>query len=468
MPGAVSRLLRFSRLPSRAVATVLNALDESVEFRELVAQGLDEDEPDRVSWLFLARPEGWLEELRVLLDLASEELQRASTDSLLRETQRHLEATRSTLEATRADLSAADRRIDELEGNVTVLRSELADREAAVARLESAVDRLQEARDRAVADLKRTERHAADRLERIRELERLVESGPSTASPPAPSTSETGDSTAAETAVDTGDATTADTGDATVDEDGGELPWPMGTGIDRAALAESFGAALEALRQLTTALGSAATSIGLGEVASTTASSVEGPGRDGGDGSRIVDAADPDSTRVDEDEGARTRAVARRTPIRLLRGAIEGSVDGIGQLLETPGVVVLVDGYNVAMEAWPSLSKTEQRDSLVRMAGALASRWGADIHLVFDGTGDGSRPNVGAALPVRVHFSDADTEADDVILDMVASIAGPIVVVTSDRRILDGSRRLGANVITSTQIIEFVRGATSGRIDARK
>ena len=69
------------------------------------------------------------------------------------------------------------------------------------------------------------------------------------------------------------------------------------------------------------------------------------------------------------------------------------------------------------------------------------------------------RPSVGAPLPVRVHFSPADTEADDVILSMVAGLPTdtPVLVVSSDRRVAEGARRLGANSVRSSVLLELLR-----------
>ena len=53
---------------------------------------------------------------------------------------------------------------------------------------------------------------------------------------------------------------------------------------------------------------------------------------------------------------------------------------------------------------------------------------------------------MGAPLPVRVHFSHAATEADDLILSMVAELGTdvPVVVVSTDRRVADRSAATGS------------------------
>ena len=121
---------------------------------------------------------------------------------------------------------------------------------------------------------------------------------------------------------------------------------------------------------------------------------------------------------------------------------------------------MIVDGYNVSMEAWPLLDSAcaaQPRSS--RCSASLQARTGASFHVVFDGDDDGRRPSVGAPLPVRVHFSHAEVEADDVVLDMVARLPTdrPVVVVSSDRRVQDGARRLGANIVKSCELLSLQR-----------
>lgn len=459
------------------MAIVASELDQNEDFRALVAEGLDTDEPDRASWLFLTRPAGWIEDLTMLIDVAAEESEQASTEARLRESERHLATTRTALDDTRSELATAQARITELQSQISDLRSAITDAEGAVEELQLANRRLGEDRDRAVKNLKTTEELATARLDRIRELQTVADtptddgppgSGSVTTTPRDTTAERSGKDDAVSTPVvdpnavgdgDTGDRRPRSVERGDVDASTGD----GGTGdpsVDTVALAGSFRDAINALQQLGDALGSAATAIGLtdlmagddlsgqsAETASGRESFSQGQGRR--DEQRSPSPTSPQRS--------------RRTPIRLRRGAVEGSADAIEQLLSTPGVIVLVDGYNVAMAAWPGLSKTAQRDSLIRMAADAASRYGTDIHLVFDGVGDGTRPNVTTALPVRVHFSDSDTEADDVIIDMVAATTGPMVVVTSDRRIIDAVRQMGANVTTSADMIDFVRGRASGQ-----
>jgi predicted RNA-binding protein with PIN domain len=77
---------------------------------------------------------------------------------------------------------------------------------------------------------------------------------------------------------------------------------------------------------------------------------------------------------------------------------------------------------------------------------------------------DGADPVWPAVVPttarrVKVSFSPADVEADDVILARVADIdpSRPVLVASSDRRVRDGAAAQGANVISSDQLLAVMR-----------
>jgi rRNA-processing protein FCF1 len=60
---------------------------------------------------------------------------------------------------------------------------------------------------------------------------------------------------------------------------------------------------------------------------------------------------------------------------------------------------------------------------------------------------------------VRVRFSPPGVEADDVIIEMAGSIPAnrPVIVASSDRRVRDGARRHGANLLGARQLTEALR-----------
>ena len=88
----------------------------------------------------------------------------------------------------------------------------------------------------------------------------------------------------------------------------------------------------------------------------------------------------------------------------------------------------------------------------------LARRFGSDITVIFDGA-----DVVGAAAEgrriVRVMYSPAGVIADDVIRDEVRRlpVTRAVVVVTNDQAIVRDIRAMGANTMTSDQLIALIR-----------
>ena len=138
----------------------------------------------------------------------------------------------------------------------------------------------------------------------------------------------------------------------------------------------------------------------------------------------------------------------------------DDTVEAAEHLLRTPGAVLVVDGYNVTMEGWPELRAADQRRRLVVALSDLAARTATRVELVFDGAEVEplSVPSPARQL-VRVRFSDPGVEADDVVIDLVASIpaATAVIVASSDNRVRDGSRRRGANLLHARQLVAVLR-----------
>jgi predicted RNA-binding protein with PIN domain len=108
------------------------------------------------------------------------------------------------------------------------------------------------------------------------------------------------------------------------------------------------------------------------------------------------------------------------------------------------------------MTGWPEAGASEQRRRLVAALGELAARTATPVEVVFDGA-EVDAPSVrgsGRQL-VRVRFSSPGVEADDVVLDLAGRIpaATPVIVASSDKRVRDGARRLGANLLHAHQLI---------------
>src|SRR5690606_137441 len=150
-------------------------------------------------------------------------------------------------------------------------------------------------------------------------------------------------------------------------------------------------------------------------------------------------------------------APARRKALPL-PGGVMGDSDAAGEYLLRSGASVLVDGYDVAKLAWPDLDLAGQRIVLLDAVENLAKRYGSDVTVVFDGadvtgaTADGRRV-------IRVVYSPDDVIADDVIRDEVRRLPAsrPVVVVTNDQAIVRDVRAMGANTMTSDQLLSLMR-----------
>src|SRR6201999_1834424 len=76
---------------------------------------------------------------------------------------------------------------------------------------------------------------------------------------------------------------------------------------------------------------------------------------------------------------------ARRVPLPLPGGLLDDSIEAVEHLLRAPGLLLLVDGYNVTMTGWPELPVVEQRRRLLVALGETAARTGTEVDVVFDG-----------------------------------------------------------------------------------
>ena len=150
------------------------------------------------------------------------------------------------------------------------------------------------------------------------------------------------------------------------------------------------------------------------------------------------------------------RPSARRSPVVLPGAMFDDSPEAAGFLLRIEGVMVLVDGYNVAKWKWADATPRELRQRLLAMVSQVVHRTGAQAHIVFDGAfADGVSSVAGGSARVRVSFTTADVEADDMLLDLAAAASPhqPVVVVSSDRRVRDGAVALGVNAVPTPAFV---------------
>lgn len=118
----------------------------------------------------------------------------------------------------------------------------------------------------------------------------------------------------------------------------------------------------------------------------------------------------------------------------------------LDHLLALPQVHLVVDGYNVTKTGYPNLTLEDQRARVLAGLGALAAQTRVEITCVFDGAELGAPVSVPAPRGVRVLFSEPDETADELVRRLVAAEppGRAVVVVSSDREVADGVRRVGA------------------------
>jgi predicted RNA-binding protein with PIN domain len=152
------------------------------------------------------------------------------------------------------------------------------------------------------------------------------------------------------------------------------------------------------------------------------------------------------------------RAPARRTKPNVPAGVVSDSAKGTESMLRTDGVVLLVDGYNVAKRAWPDGTLADQRERLALALAALHTRLGCSSTIVFDGDGTSAAPVLRRA-GLRVLFSAAGEEADDVVVREVAALPKrvPVVVASSDAWVREHAEAEGAIVVSADTLLAVVR-----------
>jgi predicted RNA-binding protein with PIN domain len=156
-----------------------------------------------------------------------------------------------------------------------------------------------------------------------------------------------------------------------------------------------------------------------------------------------------------------------RRPTPLPPATFEDSLEAADYLVRVSGMVLLVDGYNVSLRAWPDLATRTQRRRLTDALTELAARTGVDARVVFDGAEqpEPGTHNLPVRSPVRVYFSPPDVDADEVLIELVEQLPAnrPVLVATSDRRVQGEVRRRGANVISSQRLLDLLGRAREGR-----
>ena len=423
-PAALRPYLGFAKLSPTALSAIARVVDQDDDFRARVAASVDADAMGRGAWLWLTRPPGWSDDLAAIE--AEDRERRASRVADRREARderaaaRRLAATQAAL--TRAETVGEERRLelDRLQRELDDMRRARTATEARLAELETTVAEVEEARAAAVRNLKDAEARLVSRATelkavkaRVRELEAEARQRETSGTEAIP--------------VEAKEAASA-------------APGP-----DLGIVARELTRAAQGASSLAEGLAGLAAAIG--EPGTAPALSALAP-----------EPAGPPAT-----AGVRRE---RRRPVVLPGGLLDDSVAAAEHLLRTPGAVLVVDGYNVTMTGWPELAAADQRRRLLALLADLAARTSTRVELVFDGaevdTGTITVP-APARQWVRIRFSPPDVEADDVVLDLVAQLPAsrPVIVVSSDKRVREGARRGGANLLYSRQLLDALGVGTA-------
>lgn len=429
-PGRLRPLLRFAKLTDRALSTLRQVVEEDEEFRARVAAAADEAVLGRAPWLWLVRPDGWQPDLGALVDAAGAAALDVQEEREERRARRRLTAVEGV--AVRAEAEVV--RLREL--NAETL-AELTSERQGRRRAETERDEIAVALRRAGDQQQRGEQTVLTLQAQISSLADQV----AEATGRLAATREQRDAAQAEVARLRARLDAAGTQVAALSDDREQVRVAVGRSVARAALAA---------RQLSEALADVAQSVSGDQVVPA---AVPPPGPSAG-ASAVSLASAPG------ERPARRARPARRQPVALPPAVFDDSFEAADYLVRVPGMLLVVDGYNVTISSWPHLELPRQRHHLVNALAELAIRLGPAVHVVFDGTDSGGRfgPPAVARRRMRVTFSPEGVDADEVIVDQVEHLdaSQPVVVATDDRRVRDEVARRGANVMSVAQLLAVI------------
>ncbi len=448
-PASLRRYLKFQKLPTGALTPVRRALDDDQAFRERTARVATDELVGVLGRLWLTRPEGWQDRVAELLVVeevpADDSRPDRSADRRREAAEVALARARADLVVARAELARMHDRVADAETSAAVAIDEAAKLYAEAERLKVSGDRRRERARVAEEDRDRLRRDLAGAADRIAELERLLEeafAARQDAESPAPS----GSMPATTPLASAGSAVGPPAGSVVPVIDGAWL-------AAGSAIADRLAEAAGALGLLGAEVAAAISALAVRPPAPVVERAAQGPAtlRAGG---RPDEPTFPPAGVGPRRGGA---AGERRRPLPVPGGLLDDSTQVALHLIRQPGVLTLVDGYNLAKLGWPDLLVTAQREFCLDGLEDLVRRYGVRVQVIFDGASVIGRAS-GRRL-VRVGFSPQGVSADDEIRRLVSELPPdrPIVVVTNDREIIRGVRSSGANVVGSEQLLAVMR-----------
>ncbi len=137
------------------------------------------------------------------------------------------------------------------------------------------------------------------------------------------------------------------------------------------------------------------------------------------------------------------------------RGLGHDDPAALDQLLALPQAHLVVDGYNVTKTGFGGIALDAQRARLITGLTAVAAQTAAEVTCVFDGAELDRQTPTGSTRAVRVVFSPPGVTADSVIRRLVREEppGRPVIVVSSDREVIDGVVAAGARAVSSKALV---------------
>jgi len=148
----------------------------------------------------------------------------------------------------------------------------------------------------------------------------------------------------------------------------------------------------------------------------------------------------------------------RRVTVPCPPGLHVDQPEAVEAMLRSPGVVCLVDGYNVSIKAWPQVPIAQQREQLVSALHRAHLRLRSHAIVVFDGADVEGGP-ARRVEGVRVVFSPADRPADPVIIEQLRGLGlhVPVLVASDDHWVRDAAAAAGATPVRTDVLLAVLR-----------
>ncbi|MEE9228465.1 MAG: NYN domain-containing protein, partial [Acidimicrobiia bacterium] len=119
---------------------------------------------------------------------------------------------------------------------------------------------------------------------------------------------------------------------------------------------------------------------------------------------------------------------------------------------------MVVDGYNVAFQLVGESTRAARdrvNEELSRLR--LRTMTPTQVTVVYDSSVNSEVETAPGPGGIRVRFTREGHIADEEIAEIVSTLDGPVVVVSSDREVREGTAELGAVVLWSEALVEWIK-----------